>query len=150
MWKQCRICKENKLTSEFNKHQRSKDGLNYLCKACHSQEHRKWKIKNEEKWALQHKVTFEKSRKRNKIFAYQYLETHPCIDCGEDDIEVLEFDHIKEKKQGVSKLINSTTSISRLKEEISKCEIRCCNCHRKKTLQRMGSLRKDFLTLCGG
>src|SRR2546423_1390695 len=27
-----------------------------------------------------------------------YLSTHPCIDCGQKDLRLLEFDHVKDKK----------------------------------------------------
>ena len=93
----------------------------------------------------------KKTRKRNgvlrvEIFVYirQYLSKNPCIDCGESDIVVLEFDHKGGdfiKIDAVSKLIRSRVSIDRIKEEISKCDVRCANCHRRKTAQDFGSYR---------
>lgn len=65
-----------------------------------------------------------------------YLRSHPCIDCGEDDPVVLEFDHIKKKgkkKSGVAELVKKGYSWEVVEAEITKCEVRCANCHRLKT-----------------
>ena len=35
---------------------------------------------------------------RNKLYVSSYLINHPCIDCGEDDIRVIEFDHVIGKR----------------------------------------------------
>jgi hypothetical protein len=85
----------------------------------------------------------KKNRKKNKKtiqeFIVDYLKTHPCVDCGINDILVLEFDHVKGKSENVSHLMRQGCSINRLKEEIDLCEVRCCNCHRRKTLNRLGT-----------
>jgi hypothetical protein len=64
-----------------------------------------------------------------------YLRAHPCIDCGETDVRVLQFDHIDPslKSRDVSVMVRSC-QWSRVLEEIEKCEVRCANCHRLKTL----------------
>jgi hypothetical protein len=77
------------------------------------------------------------NRSRNKDFIKCYLKTHPCIDCGNTDIRVLEFDHVKGIKDGnVSHSVRNNWSIDKIKEEIDKCEVRCCNCHRIVTIER--------------
>ena len=74
-------------------------------------------------------------REDNQSKLIDYLSTHPCIDCGESDPIVLEFDHISNDKLFIiSKAIcGSTRSWSSILNEIQKCEVRCANCHRKKT-----------------
>lgn len=68
------------------------------------------------------------------LFIFQYLKEHPCIDCGENDPIVLDFDHVKDKKvNNVSTMAHDLRPLDIIKDEISKCEIRCSNCHRKKT-----------------
>jgi len=75
-------------------------------------------------------------RKRNRIFILEYLKVHPCVDCGEMNIIVLEFDHIiGEKERCVSEMIYRN-SISNLEKEINKCEVVCANCHKKRTEKR--------------
>lgn len=70
----------------------------------------------------------------HKIIA-KYLLFHPCVDCGEKNILLLEFDHRDRsvKDNDVSRIIKSRGSIEKLIEEIQKCDIRCANCHRRKT-----------------
>lgn len=62
-----------------------------------------------------------------------YKRSHPCVDCGEDDIRVLQFDHRdpSEKLNTISKL-SSCSSLATVIEEISKCDVRCANCHQRK------------------
>src|SRR5690349_18109728 len=71
------------------------------------------------------KLFTNKARKRNKDYIKSYLESHPCVDCGESDIIVLEFDRINDKTNNVSTGANLGWSIEKLQKEIDKCEIRC-------------------------
>jgi len=62
-----------------------------------------------------------------------FYRDNPCVDCGESDPRVLDFDHINNKKHNVSTLLRKEYSWESILEEASKCEVRCANCHRKKT-----------------
>lgn len=69
----------------------------------------------------------------------EYLTEHPCIDCGNDDPRVLEFDHREStaKRMAVSVLARSGYSLPTVQAEVAKCDVRCANCHRIRThLQR--------------
>lgn len=69
---------------------------------------------------------------------------HPCIDCGETNPIILEFDHVTGDKQfNISNVAREGYGMKRLKDEIAKCEVRCANCHRKKTYERSGWTHKD-------
>lgn len=68
-----------------------------------------------------------------------YLQTHPCVDCGCSDIRVLDFDHVRDtKKKNIATLLAQNASWPMLEKEIAKCEVRCANCHRIKTIERGG------------
>lgn len=68
---------------------------------------------------------------------FDYFKTHPCVDCGENDYIVLEFDHVRSNKvASISSLIGSGYSVDTVKREIAKCEVRCANCNRRKTAKQ--------------
>ncbi len=82
------------------------------------------------------KKTKKRSDKLNLeilVFIRKYLSDNPCVDCGESDIIVLEFDHFRDKFMAVSSMVSSRYPFEKIKEEISKCNVRCANCHRRKT-----------------
>jgi hypothetical protein len=70
--------------------------------------------------------------------AGEYLLSHPCVDCGEDDLRVLDFDHRPGswKTHNVMFLVSSGYSLARIRTEIEKCEVRCRNCHARVTYER--------------
>lgn len=75
-----------------------------------------------------------------------YLYYHHCVDCGEKDIVVLEFDHREptSKEYNVGTLIHDCgTSLEKLQREVAKCDVRCANCHRRRTAKQY-KWRKAF------
>ena len=82
----------------------------------------------------------KRQRKKNKAFVDRVKRMFNCVDCGESNPVVLDFDHVKgEKKRAIADMVSNYYSIKTIKEEMRKCEIRCANCHRKKTHERMHS-----------
>lgn len=81
-------------------------------------------------------------RPRNRRLIAEYLTTHPCIDCGEADALVLEFDHRDPtlKTADVRRLVHSG-NVEALRTEIEKCDVCCGNCHRVRTARQFGSYR---------
>lgn len=74
-----------------------------------------------------------------------YLACHPCVDCGEGDIVVLEFDHVRgEKRRAISEMILRGYSMATIQKEIDKCDVRCANCHRRATATRTGYRRHKW------
>jgi hypothetical protein len=61
------------------------------------------------------------------------------VDCGETNPVLLEFDHVRGSKlNSVCNLIRRGFSWEKIAAEISKCEVRCCRCHRLKTAKQFG------------
>lgn len=73
------------------------------------------------------------ARRRNLLRLYDELKGATCADCGLADRTVLEFDHCGEKRGNVISLACSEYSVEVVEAEIAKCEIRCANCHRRRT-----------------
>ena len=78
----------------------------------------------------------------NKPRLHAYLSMHPCVDCGQSDIRILEFDHVRGQKIGeIGDLFRGGFGWSIIETEITKCEVRCANCHRIKTFERSSNWR---------
>lgn len=107
------------------------------CKDCYNE----WRRRNYPNSTTQEK---EKLRTRQRKYKHSrrialYLREHPCVDCGEDDILTLEFDHIEDKLNCISNL--GTYGWKKVLEEINRCEVRCGSCHAKKTHERAQDTR---------
>jgi hypothetical protein len=85
------------------------------------------------------KAYHRRTRNEKRREVYAYLLEHPCVDCGEPDPVVLEFDHVRgAKRLPVKRMLAGTYSLKAIFEEIAKCEVRCANCHRRVTAERGG------------
>jgi hypothetical protein len=84
-------------------------------------------------------------RRRNLLFIANYLESAPCVDCGEADPAALDFDHVGAKRYGVVQLAYREASIGSLEREIAECEVRCANCHRRRTIIQQHHFRHHLL-----
>lgn len=89
------------------------------------------------------------ARSKNRAWLDKIKLASGCIDCGYNRwAEALDFDHrnMDEKKIGIARIY--MCSKERILEEIAKCDIRCANCHRHKTLMDR-LLKKSKLVLIG-
>ncbi|MBP5999523.1 MAG: hypothetical protein KA534_03620 [Sediminibacterium sp.] len=133
--KTCKKCKLPK--DDFRKSKKYIDNLDVYCKECRriaDKNSYNSNLTQNRKAGLESK---NKARERNRQFIRDYLVGKACIDCGEDDPVVLEFDHFENKKENLSILIQNS-SIAKIEAEIKKCNIRCANCHRRKTAIQLG------------
>jgi hypothetical protein len=75
---------------------------------------------------------------RNRLFLIK-TKDQPCSDCKKQfPSYVMDFDHKKDKKFDVSRLVNLNVSLKTITAEIEKCELVCANCHRIRTFKRRG------------
>ncbi len=123
-------CALSKSLDQFNKRG---SGLQPWCKSCNAARSRTYYADNREKHRKVIRAQTLRYIKRNQEWIVSYLRAHPCVDCGEADIIVLEFDHQRDKLANVSSLICEPASPKRLKAEVEKCEVVCANCHRRRT-----------------
>jgi hypothetical protein len=77
---------------------------------------------------------------KGRAWLLEYLLANPCVDCGEADPIVLEFDHRpgSGKRFDVGAFATGNYSFQSLLDEVAKCDVRCANCHRRITYQRSG------------
>lgn len=142
--KVCTRCPEKgeQPLTNFGRDTRSGDGHRSECRACRSAEAAIYyaSLLPEEKLERSRRTNALKNIRRQWIL--DYLVTHPCVDCGEDDPVVLDFDHVRDiKSVEISTLVHSQASLERLENEVKKCDVRCANCHRRKTATERGSYR---------
>jgi hypothetical protein len=56
----------------------------------------------------------------NTLHVREYLIGHPCVDCGESDPVVLEFDHVRGVKSGhISTMARTPVSLRKLQAEMA-------------------------------
>ena|ERR1700748_1034120 len=75
-----------------------------------------------------------KRRAERQRLAFDFLGGK-CLDCGNRDPRVLEFDHVKKKNFVIASSLMLTWS--KLVKELRKCELVCANCHRIRTRARI-------------
>lgn len=131
--KTCTKCGVRKPLDQFPPVRRGAPRLQSWCRACFAAANATNYRKDAErvKTRVRSYLAARRAEFRAKLVAY--LREHPCVDCGEADILVLEFDHIREKTADVSTLLTGAHSWSRILSEIEKCDVRCANCHRIRT-----------------
>ena len=136
--KKCPQCAEW-LPAECFSWRRAGLSVNSYCRPCqraYSKAHyrRNAKLHNQRRRRNQ-----ERYRRRNRERVREYLSMNPCIDCAESDIRVLEFDHVRGTKEAnISNLVREGWAWQRIVREIAKCEVRCANCHRRRTVEKFG------------
>jgi hypothetical protein len=94
---------------------------------------------NKEYYKQKAKVNKGIARSKAHTFTRRYKKMCGCVDCGYSANPIaLQFDHvIGNKIANVSTMISKGVSISKIKEEIRKCEVRCANCHAIVTFTRL-------------
>lgn len=139
MEKLCKKCKLVRDTSFFRPNKSKKDGLQHYCIECDKEFQRAWYQCNKEEAKRKASAISREKHKVVKQFLIQQLEGKSCNTCGETDLLVLEFDHLKDKSFDIGQA--HWKSEEELLEEISKCQILCANCHRRKTHEQMNTYK---------
>jgi hypothetical protein len=136
-----KYCPKCELELPLGHFTRAKSGrISSYCKPCMSLYCRHHYVKNAKAHNARRRAARQRYRVRNRAFVVEHLRTHPCVDCGESNPAVLEFDHVERetKQDTMSHLSRTGRSLEQLKREMAKCVIRCVNCHRRRTARQFG------------
>ena len=117
-----------------------------VCSECSAKRANQWYYENREQHIQDVGNRRRASRDEARQYVISYLSTHPCVDCGEANPNKLEFDHHGDKEFDITHMLYKGFSIPHIAAEISKCEVRCANCHRRKTASERGWYRETRVT----
>lgn len=130
--KTCTQCGQPQSLANFNAKTKS-GGYHSECRGCHNT-----------RQALRYQANTQRVRtvatawraKRSEWY-FGLKDMRPCTDCGiAYPWYVMQWDHLGDKEDHVSKLYANNASRDRILAEIAKCELTCANCHCIRTFQR--------------
>jgi len=137
--RECSKCGKQKPIKEFNWKYKSQGIRHPNCRDCTRKTTRDHYERNKEDYKKRAVEFTRKTRKSHCSQVVEYLKKHPCVDCGESDPVVLQFDHVRGKKKDcIGTMVSGAYSWQTIKDEIDKCEVRCANCHCRKTAKERG------------
>ena len=112
-----------------------------VCQACRLQQMRTMSAGRYTKKGRTFNLPLLKVKQRNELVIIdEKLRRGKCLDCNllvtTDNASEFDFDHRNrtDKTGNVSKL--KYGNVNRLVNEMSKCDLLCCQCHRRKTLSK--------------
>jgi hypothetical protein len=135
----CARCQLEKPLDEFPIKNAARGTYRSYCRPCCSESGKEHYRKNVAAYLLRARTRSAIDRPGNRKLIADYLSSRACVDCGERDPVVLEFDHRDptSKTDDVGRLVH-TGSRATVQAEIEKCDVRCVNCHRRRTAQQFG------------
>jgi len=138
--RKCHRCGEVKPADAFAWRRRSKLQRDSFCRPCRKAYGREHYLANRERYIEQARGQRKRLQLKRTLYLIEYFATHPCVDCGETDSVVLNFDHLRDKQFNIGQEL-CRHKWSSILAEIEKCEVVCANCHRRRTGSRCGGLR---------
>ena len=130
----CWKCKREKPINQFYRHWKTDEPgephWEHICKKCQKTRRRAYYASRKSDYRQRMRMCESRKRKENRLKIFEHLLAHPCIDCGESDIIILEFDH----RDGTQKVDNVSSmpkhyGWEKILAEIQKCDVRCVKCH---------------------
>jgi len=136
--KRCTKCLEEKPPDEFPANSRSKDGRGWRCRQCQ----REYFAEYYQQTGHSERIKSRTQRRRQELTS-EALAAYGgrCVDCEEDDPEVLTFDHVdndggQHRRELAKGKRGSTTQILRWAKQNGwppRLQVLCANCHLRKT-----------------
>ncbi|OLB84781.1 MAG: hypothetical protein AUI15_34245 [Actinobacteria bacterium 13_2_20CM_2_66_6] len=135
----CTGCGETRLLKDFSYRDQARGLRRARCRLCMRAYAREHYRRNKVRYANADWARKRSSRGDIDRMVDEYLRTHPCVDCRANDPLVLDFDH----RDGVEKLetvafLRARGNRDELLAEIDKCDVRCSNCHQRRTAKQFG------------
>src|SRR5215213_8451757 len=119
----CYRCGEAKPVDGFAWRRKAKGQRNTFCRPCRSRTAgsttRRTSSYIDQAAVVKRRLALERTQ-----FLLDFFETHPCVDCGETNPVVLEFDHLRDKSFSIGGKLTTHTWQAIL-DEIEKCEVVC-------------------------
>ena len=138
MTKRCGTCKVVKPVKEFGANRAKRGGLQSSCRTCRRGINAAYYQRTRDTLYPSRQDRKRRVVDQNRQNLVRYLLEHPCVDCGEIDVVVLQFDHQSDKVTEVSALVTSGVSWRRILAEIVKCDVVCANDHARRTAGSYG------------
>ena len=114
--RQCSSCGDHLPLEAFNRH---RDGHQWWCRECF----RAYFRARGDRHRKQSRAAQERRLASRRSYVFAYLDSHPCVDCGEDDLRVLDFDHVEPRVSYVADLVRRCASQEELAAEVARCEV---------------------------
>jgi hypothetical protein len=130
----CYMCGETKPEAEFAFADMAKGARQRHCRECQAAYRRAHYLANRDDYIRREVGRIRTYRLENRPLMLAYLRSHPCVDCGESDPVKLEFDHRDPSlKTGYVSVLAAHKPWRLVLVEIAKCDVRCANCHQRRT-----------------
>ena len=136
--KTCTFCGKAKEVEEFGFRNKAAGKRHEKCKVCVAEAGRAHYERNRQAYISRSAHNTRLRRRLLQDRVWSYLLEHKCVDCEEQDPLVLDFDHLdsNNKSAEIYQLIRDTCRWSVILDELNKCDVRCANCHRRRTSEQ--------------
>ena len=138
--RRCSRCGLEKPLDDFAWHRRDKGQRQHHCRPCQAEYRREHYLRNRQRYIDRSQRRKQELWAERTRLLLEHFAEHPCVDCGETDPVVLEFDHLRDKRFDIGPKL-TTYAWDDILEEIAKCDVVCANCHRRRTAHRRRSNR---------
>jgi hypothetical protein len=142
--KVCTKCGEQKPLTEYFVKDNATGRLHAQCKLCYKAHRKNYYAahykKYGDKYRFRAKIRHHKIKQELHCKMLDFLIDKACEICGENDLRVLDFDHLEpnQKKFGIAQAMTYGMPWEKIETEIKKCRILCANCHRRHTAEQNG------------